>query len=38
MVVKSSIENISKNQAATQNEGVLENSTFAKGDSWAVCK
>ncbi len=38
MEVKSVIINVSTNEAATQQNGVLENSTFAKGDSWSMCK
>lgn len=38
MVVKSEIVNLTSNEAATMCNGVLEYSTFAKGDSWACCK
>ena len=38
MEVKSEIENVSENAAAMQEGGILEFSTFSKGDSWATCK
>lgn len=38
MEVKSSIINVSENEAAVCADAVLESSTFAKGDSWAHCK
>lgn len=34
-VVSSSIEDLSNNEAAKIDDGILEYSSFAKGDSWA---
>lgn len=34
-VVSSSIEDLSNNEAAKVDDGILEYSSFAKGDSWA---
>lgn len=34
-VIKSTIVNVSKNDAAKLKNGVLERSAYAKGDGWA---